>query len=79
MEVTEEEEEEAFFLLRTSFNCGTWCTHIMHYSDPTEAPFSCSDMGEQRSKGAGEGKCNEVQKPRQGPRFSKGALMDLEI
>lgn len=35
--------------------------------------------GGQWSKGAGEGKCGEVRKPRQKPRSSKGAVMDLEI
>lgn len=36
-------------LLQTSFNCSTWCSHTlnMHYRNPTEAPFSCSVMGEQ--------------------------------
>lgn len=48
---------------------------IMHYRDPTEAPFSCSLMW----GGAGEGQCDEVQKPMQGPRCSKGALMDPDI
>lgn len=79
--VTEEEEEEAFFLRQTSLKCSTWCshTHIMHYSNPADDPFSCSVMRERWSKGAGEGQCDEVQKPMQGPRSSKGTLMDPDV
>lgn len=64
-----------FFPLRTSFNCITWCSRARFALRPPNRGF----FQLQWSKGAGEGKCGEVRKPRQRPRSSKGALMDLEI
>lgn len=60
-----EEEEDQISVLHTSF--------LSRYRNHTEAPFSCSDVGEQWR----EGESAEVRKLR--PRSSKGTLMDLEI